>query len=278
MENAKELDQFYTNPIVAQQCMDLLAKKVNLADFDYFIEPSAGSGSFFSLLPKKKRIGLDLEPKHPEVIEQDFFTYTFPHKNKKAIAIGNPPFGKRSRLAISFFNHATEFCDVIAFIVPLQWRKWSVQSKIKKGWMLVHDETLPEQSFIFKDKPYGVRCSFQVWKKGDGSSLRLENKLPTAHADFEMFLYNNTREAEKYFDYEWDFAVPRQGYANYSRREINKDNCERTTQWIFFKAKNAKIKKRLMNIDYQKLAMKNTSTPGWGKADIVEYYIGEFDS
>lgn len=268
---SKELDQFYTAPEIARECVNLLKKHVDYNSFDLMIEPSAGEGVFLKLMDPNKRLGLDLDPKDEEIVKQNFFDYQAP-AHKKILILGNPPFGKRSKLSIDFFNHASTFADTIAFIIPLQWRKWSVQSKIVQGWKLILDHTLKEKAFIHEGKPYGVRCAFQIWVKGDGPSLRMADKLPTEHKDFTMYLYNNTRQAEKYFDMDWDFAVPRQGYADYSRRETSKDNCERTTQWIFFKAKNKAVEKRLKNIDFEKLAMKNTSTPGWGKADIVELY------
>ena len=37
-----------------------------------FIEPSAGSGSFLKILPKNKRIGIDIEPRFDEIIKQDY--------------------------------------------------------------------------------------------------------------------------------------------------------------------------------------------------------------
>lgn len=271
MKKSKDLDQFYTNPAVAEDCYRVLEKTVDLSLYDLFLEPSAGTGSFLSIMPENKRLGLDLDPKTKEIKKKDFFDFKAP-LNKKIIVIGNPPFGKRSKLSIDFFLKATEFSDTIAFIVPLQWRKWSVQSKIPRDWELVVDYLLPEKAFIFNDKPYGVRCSFQIWRKNIKKGLRLKDKPPTSHPDFEMYLYNNVRATEKYFDYDWDFAVPRQGYADYERRETSKETCEKTTQWIFFKAKDEKTKERLMNLDFNNLAMKNTSTPGWGKADVVELY------
>lgn len=273
---AKELDQFYTNPDVAKECVELLKKHIDIKKYDLLLEPSAGDGAFLNNLPKNKRIGVDLDPQHPEIKKKNFFDY-FPKKGQKVITVGNPPFGKRSKLSIQFFQHASLFSDVIAFIVPLQWKKWSVQSQIPEGWELILDHQLREKAFIHNGKECGVRCSFQIWKKGNSPSLRLTEKPVITHKDFDMFLYNNTPEAEKFFSYEWDFAVPRQGWADYSRRETKKENCERTTQWIFFKAKSKSIKERLMRIDFEKLAQKNTSTPGWGKADLVELYSELYD-
>lgn len=276
---SKKLDQFYTNPTVAKYCYEKLKSMINLEQYSIVLEPSAGDGSFFNLFPKKRRLGLDLDPKGSEIVEMNFFDYN--PKMNNIITIGNPPFGKRSKLAIEFFNHATNFSDTIAFIVPLQWQKWSVHSKLNKKYRLVYDEKLPKDSFIFEGNPYDVRCCFQIWTKRDDllkeTNYRILDKPKISHEDFEMYLYNNTRQAEKFFYYDWDFAVPRQGYQDYNLRVTDEKECNRKIQWIFFKAKNKKILKRLKSIDFVKLSLKNTSTPGWGKADLIEEYVKNFE-
>ena len=60
-----ELDGYHTDPKIAKKCFSLLKKilrkeKVKLKDYT-FLEPSAGSGSFYDLLPAEKRIGVDIE-------------------------------------------------------------------------------------------------------------------------------------------------------------------------------------------------------------------------
>lgn len=46
----------------------------------------------------------------------------------------------------------------------------------------------------------------------------------------------------------------------------------RHTQWIFFKAHSPKILNQLLKLDYETLSKKNISTPGFGKADVIEAY------
>jgi hypothetical protein len=90
-----------------------------------------------------------------------------------------------------------------------------------------------------------------------------------------MYQFNRTTEAEKYFDkslYPWDFAVPRQGHYDYTLRVYKSEDCDRKLQWIFFKAKDRKVLKRLVGLDFVQLSKKNTSTPGFGKADVIELY------
>ena len=265
-------DQYYTQPEIAKNCIDILKSAVrNYDEYELYLEPSAGTGNFLELLPEKNRLGIDIDPKHDQVVKQDFFEYSFP--DKKTIVVGNPPFGKRSKLALDFFLKAAEHTNTIAFILPLQWNKWSIQSKIPADWNLIYSEKLPEESFLYNDKPYKVRCCFQIWTTLNyGFNLRIKEKPAIFHPDFKMYLYNNTKQAEKYFDYDWDIAIPRQGYADYSRRETKKENCEKTTQWIFIKANDNEVFERIMSIDFFQLSKKNISTPGWGKADLVEEY------
>ena len=87
-----------------------------------------------------------------------------------------------------------------------------------------------------------------------------------------MWQYNNTKQALSIFKNKFDFAVPRQGYADYTRRETKSSLCELTTQWILFRANNTKALTNLKKLDFQKLAMLNTSVPGFGKADVVQFY------
>lgn len=98
----------------------------------------------------------------------------------------------------------------------------------------------------------------------------------TAHRDFEMWQYNNTRQAEKYFDYEkypWDFAVLRQGYGDYKTLKYPGDDFDKHKQWIFIHAHDENILNILKSIDYEKLSRHNTSVPGFGKADVINEYI-----
>ena len=96
------------------------------------------------------------------------------------------------------------------------------------------------------------------------------------HPDFDMYQYNRTEQAKKFFDYEWDFAVPRQGYLDYATKEFSKNDCDMKQQWIFFKAKNMKTLERLKKLDFDKLSKKNIGIPGFGKADVVQEYLAMF--
>ena len=102
------LDQFYTTDHVAKQCLSTLFKHINIDEYDYHLEPSAGTGAFYKYLSSTKRIGLDIEPKHEGVQTMDFLTYS-PLQAYRYLVVGNPPFGRISSLAIKFFNKRVYF-------------------------------------------------------------------------------------------------------------------------------------------------------------------------
>ncbi len=172
------LDQFYTNVDVAKTCLS----GIIFDDYDVVLEPSAGSGSFYNLLPTNKRFGIDLEPAHPEVSKQNFFD--FKHiEGKKYFVVGNPPFGKNSSLAVKFFNHSAGFADRIAFVVPRTFRKVSIQNKLDLNFHLVREEMLPANSFhVPGGEQYNVPCVFQVWERRNYEREKVD--LPVEHPDF----------------------------------------------------------------------------------------------
>ena len=275
MTKMNKLDQFYTQDEVAKHCISVVQK---LYGNDYFmIEPSAGDGVFLKYL--KQYAAYDIEPKNDNIKKLDYLKEDLDFLNKdKNIVIGNPPFGKKAKLAIEFINKSFKYSNIVAFILPIQFLKYSAQKNINKKAKLIYSELLNPNSFRVNGKNYSVRCCFQIWVLNDESkpNYRILESPPIKHNDFEMWQYNNTETALKYFNkekYEWDFAVPRQGYKDYTVKETNPDNMDRKTQWIFFKASNEIILERLKNIDFPKLSKNNTSTPGFGKADVVKEYM-----
>lgn len=293
MKNAKELDQFYTNPKIAVDCITILKDTLDMIPgykkSIQYIEPSAGTGAFYNLFPKRKvkgingnkvstAIGFDLEPKANGIIKCDFLEREINDNEmlpySRRVVLGNPPFGSRSSMAIDFFNRAADWAPVIAFIIPIQFRKWSVQSKLHQEYDLVVDKDLPNDAFIFNGKPYHVNCCFQIWckKRTFLKNLRLTERPTTIHSDFDMWQYNNTRAAEKVFNNEFDFAVLRQGYGDYTKQVTTSKGCSRKKQWILFKANSPRVLYRLQNLDFESLSKRNTTIPGFGKADVINMY------
>ena len=93
-----------------------------------------------------------------------------------------------------------------------------------------------------------------------------------------MWQYNNTPDALKVFQNPFDFAVPCQGWQDYSRRETDEKQCEKSKQWILLKAKNPTVLAQLMKIDYGHLAQEcATAVPGFRKGDLVKAYKEKYE-
>lgn len=176
---AKEKDQFFTEPSAAVDCLSslyALLRDNNIDPNEYtFIEPSAGDGSFFNCLPPDRRIGLDIEPRADGVIAQDFLTWTPPPG--KYICVGNPPFGLRGHTALKFINHASTFCDFVAFIVPQLFNsngKGSCKGRVL-GLNLIHTDTTDTTFHNPDGTNVKVNVVFQVWSKNIESPEVINN-------------------------------------------------------------------------------------------------------
>ena len=275
------LDQFYTKEAVAAACwkhfVETLPSLNRTVDALFFVEPSAGTGAFYKRLPPHRRLGIDVAPKYEAVISQDFFKVThLPFEPKDTAVIGNPPFGKRGKLAIAFFNHAATMADIIAFIVPVNFRKFIVHKQLNASMRFIGKLALPRDAFQDDTgKPFSVNTEFQIWTRlaSGHQDMRQHKPLPIRHQDFQIWQYNNTPTALKVFQNTFDFAVPCQGWQDYSRKETDEKRCERNKQWILIKADNPHALARLRRINYERLAEEcGTAVPGFRKGDLVKAY------
>lgn len=157
------LDKFYTKPEIAS----LYIAKAAIDNYTTVIEPSAGNGSFSSQIPNC--IALDLKPEGTGIQQQDWLQYKHSAELRegKILVIGNPPFGQQNSLAVKFINHAAQFADRVAFILPISFKKESVQDRIHENMHLIFEETLPKDSFLLNGESYDVKCVFQVWDRKD---------------------------------------------------------------------------------------------------------------
>lgn len=174
MENVS-LDQYYTNRDIAQMYYDktiqYLKQKGISEEECFFVEPSAGDGVFYDLLPTDRRVGIDICPNNPLIIEHDFLTWEgkLP-KDKKIVYIGNPPFGYRGWLALEFVNKAAQNADFVFFILPMSFQSIGKGSPRKRvnGLVLREYEVLPANSFHTVDGANKkINSLWTVWEKGE---------------------------------------------------------------------------------------------------------------
>ena len=183
MSKKNELDQYYTNPLVARECFGEFIATVPHAYRQTILEPSAGAGAF---MVRPEVIGVDLEPNFPGVIEKDFFNInSVKNTSPSTLAVlGNPPFGFAASLAVRFFNHAATLANTIGFVVPQSFMKTSVQNKLSMEFHLVYERVLEDNSFLLDGNPYDVPCVFQIWIKRKSLGLRTPPAKPVYPFEF----------------------------------------------------------------------------------------------
>ena len=174
------LDQFFTTENVARACYEemtafLKERGQDQSDFHH-VEPSAGSGVFFDLMPVGQRTGIDIMPARRDFVRNDFLTWKPSLKNgTRTLVIGNPPFGYRAWLALAFVNHAATFADHIGMILPMAFQsdgKGSPKHRVE-GMALQSSRTLPQDSFVDAiGRTVKVNALWQIWSKGENTSVR----------------------------------------------------------------------------------------------------------
>jgi hypothetical protein len=175
--STKEKDQFFTPVETATKCFEIFTDVIkkfgeNPNDFKY-IEPSAGDGRFLQVLPHDT-IALDIEPRHPSVIDADYLVwYPNPSENKNFVVFGNPPFGLRGHTALKFINHSFNFADYVCFILPQLFESdgKGVPRKRVKGYNLIHSTKLVSDFYEPCGNRIKINTIFQIWSKKHHNNL-----------------------------------------------------------------------------------------------------------
>jgi len=268
------LDQFYTIPAIAKQCIQHVGNRYRWSNWGLVVEPSAGNGSFLTQIPTEKRIGMDLSPQHPDIIRQDFFEYIPPDMDAPILVIGNPPFGRICSLAIRFFQHAAQWADVIALIVPRTFRRISVHNKLPRSLHLTWDEDIPSEPCSF-DPPMAAKCCFQIWERK--FHARPFIKLPTTHPDWEfMGLGPADKRGQPTPPIGADFAIRAYGGACGEIVETGLENLHpKSWHWISSRIDRTVLCNRFRSLDYtvsQDTARQNSI----GKGELVRLYCDAY--
>lgn len=255
IDNSVELDQFYTKPQIAKHLYDIVVSLVRDygLHFDCWLEPSAGTGSFYKNFPAN-RLGIDLEPKMEGVLCEDFFNFI--PENYSYITIGNPPFGKNSSIALKFLNKASLFSDIVAFVLPKTFKKDTFINKVHPFMHIIYEEDLPLNSFMHNGKEYNVPCVFQVWKK---DSIVRECKVGVfTHPDFEF----TTKQEAK-------FGIQRVG-ANAGRIKYELDRYSPNSHY-FIKASD-QVLNIFEKINWSSVKHNTAGNPSISKSELINLY------
>lgn len=165
------MDQFYTKPSAARWCTERFAEAAETAGLDlgrhWFVEPSAGAGAFYDLMPRGRRIGMDSDPPPggPRLMRADYLKWSPPPGDY--VVLGNPPFGLRGHLALRFINHSAAFAAASGFVLPQMFAsdgKGAAGKRVDKRYRRTFSAPMPPRSFTAPDGgERDINAIFQVW-------------------------------------------------------------------------------------------------------------------
>lgn len=265
------LDKFYTKPEIVEMCISRIK---DWDTWDLVVEPSAGSGNFFEQIPSVRKYGMDIKPECGTIDTLDFFEYT-PSISGKILVIGNPPFGKNSSLAVKFFNHAAQWAERIAFVIPRTFRRTSIQNQLNMSFHVIHDEDIPIRPCSF-EPVMSVKCCFQIWEKRD--TVRKFVKLPTTHEDWDFLPFGPKDDRNQPTPPEGaDFALLAYGGDCGRIQTYNLENLRpKSWHWIKSNINVDILKKRFESLDYS-ISKDTARQNSIGKSDLVYLYSNKSD-
>lgn len=260
-------EQYYTNDEVVAVCVELC--RPYLKKEHIIIEPAAGDGAFLDGFKDARfpnnTLAYDIDSERVEVLKQDFLTTNLSPFNGMLFAITNPPFGRANSLNVKFFNHLAPHSEYIGFLVPISWRKWSIQNRLNSSFHLVSDTDMPLHCF---HTPEGVsldkgilKTVFQVWEKRPVAreKIKIENR--------GYFIKTSPENA--------DVAFTAFGY-KVGRVETDFERVSNTCK-LFLKVKNPQITEALKKIDVKRFTQNSAYTEVISMEEIRSLLNEHFD-
>ena len=172
-----EKDQFFTTPQDAKDSWEFLHEEADIPADAFYVDPCAGGGAFYKLMPRGRRKGFDIEVQPGMgryIIKQDFLALDALNNPLKPgfVAVSNPPFGFRASLAVAFVNKCFELgAAYVGFVVPAAMMPdWEGHPVIEKRFDNAH--SIAHWGPInFFDLPNGKQhqvnaCGFVVYQRG----------------------------------------------------------------------------------------------------------------
>ena len=248
-------DSYFTSKDTAKKCFDLFKEVVNINTDDYtFIEPSAGEGVFYDLMPENNRIGIELHSRRKEFVQQNYLTWYPPDINKKYIVIGNPPFGVRGAYALAFVNRSFLFCDYVAFILPMSFHSNGKGTNMRRvsNAHLVYSKILEQEKFYSPDnkKEIKINTLFQIWKKGRGESFFKEYDV-SEYVDIYTVCSSPDRLCGLDKMDQYSFFVSSSYYGNNLNTVFNFEDVNYGSGYgVIIKKNNKKILDEIRNINW----------------------------
>lgn len=288
-QTIKEKDQYYTKPETAEMCYRLFnqaAKRLNIDLSQYhYVEPAAGCGWFYNLLPPRRRHGVDIDPTISGIIKADYLTWV-PQDGYKYVVIGNPPFGLRGHLALQFINHSYRFADVVGFILPQLFDSdgKGVPAKRVRGYQLAYTRKLSPNSFAYPDgREVAIHTVFQVWTKINTHRIKKQTKK-TCNTFIKVYSLSDggtpSSTRNKAMINQCDAYIPSTCFSNMRIFKTFQELPHQRGYGIVIYQKKRDIKRLLLSHDWSKSAFHSTNSAINIRKSLIEDVVingGYFD-
>ena len=275
-----KFEKYYTPWATAHNLYDttllIVGSFADINAFDNFVEPSAGKGAFLACMPPDKRIGIDIDPWGwhygkigQEIVEQDFFNFVWPEG--RTITIGNPPFGRRGKLAMKFLNISAENSEVVAFILPAIFSKTTFINRVHPYMQLIHETPVTEfetQDAIGEGPK--VNCVFQIWKKSLEKRTSISRRTQCNYFTMtHRHISRTTPEELEQLKKDSTIAIRQVGGKVLSPEDVTKGSI-----W-FIKGGKREV---FESLDFSHLQKYHMGALSLSRADIVEGYLASITS
>jgi predicted RNA methylase len=258
-------EQYYTPLETAERIITEVSNLLPNFSDRAFLEPAGGTGNFITAAQQAgitKIVSFDIEPHHQLISQGNFLEQSL--NLQGAICVTNPPFGRCNSLSIPFFNHAAKYSDLIVFIVPRSWRKWSVQNKLDRNFHLVRDDDL-DINYVDVNGEHGykknnLRTCIQYWQ-------RFSDNLRPIYAVQDLGIIEKSNHAEA------DVSLTIFGYScGTVKTEFPR---KKNTTQMFLKLKHEKALEALQNVDFSKFFNHTAYTQALSIKEI-NYLLNEY--
>jgi Protein of unknown function (DUF3102) len=181
----ENVDAYMTAPPIAEDLVAVMKAKIAAeeipADNLWWVECCAGSGNILQHMPPDRRLGIDINPLAPGVVQADFFRYQL-DSTVSWVMLTNPNFSDDGPTRI-FNRAAAQNVQFIGLVLPAHLRTDKAQwvNGLDPFYECVHDELLPKVSFLRNGKPHDVPARFQIWVRR--ATRREPLKDRTEHPD-----------------------------------------------------------------------------------------------
>ncbi len=272
-DHVRDKDQFYTKPETARRCYAWLQEAAQTLQIDlgeyWHIEPSAGGGVFYNLMPPDRRIGVDIDPRGAcadQLIQADYLRWRPDNSEKRYIVFGNPPFGLRGHLALQFINHSVQFADLTAFVLPQLFEsdgKGVPAKRVDPRYRRVLSKRLPADSFVTSvGREVSVSAIFQVWSKVNLDRLPRE-ETPTCASYASVYSLSDggtpASTRNKKMLYRCDVYLPSTCFTGMRAYESFEELPHRRGYGVVFHREKETLRALLLSHDWEKTAFFSTN-------------------